>query len=156
MKKVDVSIPRRMFWSDKLVNKKRCPLCHSTLENEYHTYVMATRSGGETTPFMAGNDYGAFCPECHVVVLDRKGFERTIEAMAEKPDWEISGTMQFTVMGIVDMDAIPENKHHLPLGHDDNPIPLVEFLRETEIANRSREGRPKGKRLSGNQRRRRR
>jgi len=156
MKKIDVSVPRRMFWSDKLVNKKKCPLCHSTLENEYQTYVMVTRSGGETTPFITGNESGAFCPECPVVVLDRKGFEQAIEAMAEKPDWGISGTVQFAVMGIVNIEAVPEDKRHIPLGDDDNPIPLVAFLSETDTANKSVGGQPKGKRLSGNQRRRRR
>lgn len=97
MKKFDASIRRKMFWSDKLVNKKKCPLCHSTLENEYHTYVMVTRSGGETTPFISGNDHGAFCPECPVVVLDRKGFGTTITAMSERQDWGISGTVQFAL-----------------------------------------------------------
>jgi len=156
MKEIDVSIPRRMFWSDKLVNKKKCPLCHSTLAPEYQSYVMVTWSGEEATQFITGNNDGAFCPECPVVVLDRKGFERTIAEMVEKPDWGISGTVRFAVLGIVDVDAIPEDKKHLPLGDDDNPVPLVEFLLETDIANKSGEERHKGKRLSGNQRRRRR
>jgi hypothetical protein len=157
MNKFDVSIPRKMFWSDKLVNRKKCPLCHSALENEYHTYAMVVLSGGETTPFITGNDSGAFCHECPVVVLDRKGFEHVIEAMPEeRPDWGIAGTVRFIVMGIVNMDAVPEDKRHLPLGDDDNPIPIVEFLSEIDTANRSGASRHAGKRLSGNQRRRRR
>jgi hypothetical protein len=156
MKKFDASIPRKMFWSDKLVNKKKCPLCHSTLENEYHHYIMAIRSGKEITTIGSGNEFGAFCPECPVVVLDRKGFERVIkEIVEESPDWEISGPVSFVVVGIVNMDAVPEDKRHLPLGGDDNPIPLVEFLHEIDTASKS-EARNKGKRLSGNQRRRRR
>jgi len=156
MKEIDVSVPRRMFWSDKLVNKRKCPLCHSMLENKYQTYVMVAQSGEEATPFITGNDNGAFCPECPVVVLDRKSFERAVEELAERPDSRISGSVQFGVLGIVDMDAIPEEKKHLPLGGDDNPISIVEFLRETNTANRSAEAPQKGKRLSGNQRRRRR
>jgi hypothetical protein len=156
MKKFDASIPRKMFWSDKLVNKKKCPLCHSTLENEYHHYIMAIRSGKEITTIGSGNEFGAFCPECPVVVLDRKGFERVIkEIVEESPDWEISGPVSFVVVGIVNMDAVPEDKRHLPLGGDDNPIPIVEFLHEIDTASKS-EARNKGKRLSGNQRRRRR
>ena len=157
MKKFDASVPRRMFWSDKLVNKKKCPLCHSVLEDEHHTYAMAVRSGGETTPLITGNDAGSFCPECPVVVLDRKGFERVVEGIAEeRPDWGISGAVRFVVLGIVNMEAVPEDKRHLPLGGDDNPIPIVEFLHEIDTANWSGSGRHKGKRLSGNQRRRRR
>ena len=156
MKKFDASIPRKMFWSEKLVNKKKCPLCHSTLENEYHTYAMAVRSGGEITTFIIGNDHGSFCLECPVAVLERKGFEQAVETMAEeRPEWGISGAVSFIVIGIVNMDAVPEDKRHLPLGDDDNPIPLVEFLHEIDTASRS-EGQHKGKRLSGNQRRRRR
>lgn len=138
------------------MNKKKCPLCHSTLENEYHHYIMAIRNGNETTTLAIGNDSGAFCPECPVVVLDRKGFERAIGGIAEEsPDWGISGAVSYVVIGIVDMDAVPEDKRHLPMGGDDNPIPLVEFLREINTASKS-EARHKGSRLSGNQRRRRR
>jgi hypothetical protein len=157
MKKFEASIPRRMFWSDKLVNKKKCPLCRSTLENEYHHYIMAIRSGNETTTFSAGNDSGAFCPQCPVVVLDRKGFERVVGGVVEEsPDWGISGAVSFVVIGIADMDAVPEDKHHLPLGGDDNPIPLVKFIQEIDTASKSETLRHEGKRLSGNQRRRRR
>jgi hypothetical protein len=156
MKKFDASIPRRMFWSDKLVNKKKCPLCHSTLENEYHHYIMAIQSGKETTTLATGNDYGVFCPECPVVVLDRKGFESVVGGIVEEsPDRGMSGAVSFVVIGIVNMDAVPEDKRQLPMGGDDNPIPLVEFLQEIDTANRSG-GRHEGKRLSGNQRRRRR
>ena len=156
MKKFDASIPRKMFWSDSLVNKKKCPLCHSTLENEYHHYIMAVRSGKEITTLGVGNDYGAFCSECPVVVLDRKGFERNVGGIVkENPDWKMSGDLRFVVLGIVNMDAVPEDQRHLPLGSDSNPIPLVEFLREIDTANKS-ESRHGGKRLSGNRRRRRR
>ena len=156
MEKFDVSIPRRMFWSDSLVNKKKCPLCHSLLENEYHHYIMAIRSGKEITTLGVGNDYGAFCPECPVVVLDRKGFERAVGGIVkENPDWKMSGDVSLVVIGIVNMDAVPEDQRHLPLGSDGIPIPLVEFLRRSDIANKG-ESRHAGKRLSGNRRRRRR
>ena len=115
MKKFDAAIPRKMFWSDSLVNKKKCPLCHSTLENEYHHYIMVTRSGEETTALGAANDYGAFCPECPVVVLDRKGFERALGGIVkENPDWKMSGDVSFVVIGIVNMDAVPSAGE----GHD--------------------------------------
>jgi hypothetical protein len=118
--------------------------------------MMAILTGKETTSLSTGNDYGAFCPECPVVVLDRKRFEHIIEETAERPDSGISGAVQYVVLGIVNPDAIPEDKRHLPLGDDDNPIPLVEFLSEIDMANISGSEGHKGKRLSGNQRRRRR
>jgi hypothetical protein len=157
MKKFDASIPRRMFWSDKLVNRKKCPLCHSALENEYHTYGIAVVSGKETTTLITGNDAGSFCPVCPVVVLDRKGFEQVMEDIVEeRPDWGMSGSLRYIVIGLVDTDAVPEDKRHLPLGSEDNPILVVEFLQEIDTANRSEGLQHPGKRLSGNQRRRRR
>ena len=156
MKKIDVSIPRRMFWSDKLVNKKKCPLCHSMLENEYQSYAVAVWVGQEPITFITGNDHGAFCPECPVVVLDKKAFDQTLESLAERPDWRIPGPAEYAVVGIVDTDAIPEDKRHLSPGEDDAPVPIVEFLYEIDMANRSGAARHQGKRLSGNQRRRRR
>jgi hypothetical protein len=156
MNKFDASIPRRVFWSDKLVNKKKCPLCHSALEKEHQTYVTVVQSGKETTTFIVGNDCGAFCPECPVVVLDRKCFEHVLQGITQRPDWGISGAVEYVVAGIVNLDAIPEDKQNVPLGEEGNPIPIVEFLQEIDTANRSEGGRHKGKRLSGNQRRRRR
>ena len=42
-----------------------------------------------------------------------------------RPDWDAGE--EFAVMGIVDLDAVPAEKRHLPLGEDDNPIHLIEF-----------------------------
>ncbi|NJK98727.1 MAG: hypothetical protein HC905_30815 [Bacteroidales bacterium] len=30
--------------------------------------------------------------------------------------------------GIIDLDSIPDNKKHLEIGCDENPVPLVRFL----------------------------
>jgi hypothetical protein len=146
-----------MFWSDKLVNRKKCPLCHSALEKEYHTYGIAVVSGKEIRTLITGNDAGSFCPECPVVVLDRKGFDQVMEDIVrERPDWVMSDSLRYIVVGLVDTDAVPEDKRHLPPGSEDNPITVVEFLQEIDTANRNEGRRHEGKRLSGNQRRRRR
>jgi hypothetical protein len=41
------------------------------------------------------------------------------------PHWDVGN--EFCVEGIVDLDAIPEHKRHLPIGGAENPIPLIEF-----------------------------
>ena len=41
------------------------------------------------------------------------------------PHWDVGN--EYCVEGIVDLDAIPEDKRHLPLGAEGNPIPLIEF-----------------------------
>jgi hypothetical protein len=40
---------------------------------------------------------------------------------------EIHGS-KFAVLGLVDLEAIPDDKKHLSLGDEGNPIPLVQFL----------------------------
>jgi hypothetical protein len=115
------SVPREMFWSTDVGGTSTCPRCRSRLESERHTYVLATRERGDTAMFIAGNDAGHFCPNCATVVLDREAFAElaSVAARARK--------CEFTVLGLVDLDAVPEEKSGIPLGDDDNPIPLVQF-----------------------------
>jgi len=56
-----------------------------------------------------------------------------------------SRSVEFAVLGIVDLDAVPEEKAHLSLGDDDNPIPLVAFLQETEGTDPEKQVQPQGK-----------
>ena len=39
--------------------------------------------------------------------------------------WDVGN--EFFVEGIVDLEAIPEDKRHLPIGGADNPMPLIKF-----------------------------
>ena len=74
--------------------------------------------------FIIGTDGGYFCSNCPIVVLDVNKFAELAKASFRVPVEEV----QFTVPGIVDLDAIPEEKRNVPLGKEDNPIPLVEFI----------------------------
>lgn len=122
MKKYDASIPRWRYWDTEIGSSQTCPKCKSPLEKEYHTYLMLIKEGNEVTPLMTGNDGGRFCPNCPVVVLDHDVFsEGAVATGAAK-------RAEFMVVGIVDLEAIPEDKRDIPLGDDENPIPLVEFL----------------------------
>lgn len=135
MKKFPASIPRKMFWSKDIGGKSDCPECGAKLESEHHTYVMAIREDGDIQPFVVGNDAGYFCAECPVVVLDHEAFTKfAIFGLGRE------GHGQFTVLGLVDLSAIPEEKSGIPLGEDGNPIPLVQFtnLQRHPEGNRSR------------------
>ena len=121
-KKFDASVPRWMYWSNRISPPDKCPKCNTSLEAEYHTYLFFTKEGGNVVPFMVGNDGGKFCSQCPVVVLDNEVFAETALSGGA------SGNSIFTVAGIVDLNAIPEEKRHIPIGDDDNPLPLVEFL----------------------------
>jgi hypothetical protein len=135
MNKFDASVPRKMFWSKDVGGTDFCPQCHSRLENESHSYLLLVREGGETQPFIIGSNYGYFCAHCPVVVLDYEGFGQL--ASAGNPQ---SHSFEFIVPGIVDLDAVPEDKSDVTLGDDDNPVPLVRFTNysDQELAKRKR------------------
>lgn len=135
MKKFDASVPRKMFWSTDVGGTDFCPQCHGRLENESHSYLLLVREAGDIQPFIVGNDDGHFCARCPVVVLDYEAFAKS--ALAGNPS---SYSFEFTVPGIVDLDAIPEESADIPIGDDDNPVPLVKFtnLSDTGAAKRRR------------------
>jgi hypothetical protein len=132
--KFSVAEPCRMDWSDHVGGCGNCPECGAGLESENHSYVVATRSAGQTTPFMTGNDAGHFCGRCPLVILDRHRFEDCLWAMVGDVR-----DVQYAVLGLVDLDAVPEQKRHMPFDEKTNPIPLVEFanLDEPGPADRS-------------------
>ena len=121
MDKFDASIPRRMYWNTDLKASDVCPECGTPLEKEHHCYVLLVKDANGVNPFLAGNDGGSFCPKCPVVVLDLDVFSKDAAVVA-------SETASIMITGIVDLESIPEDKQHIPLGGDDNPIPLVKFL----------------------------
>lgn len=133
MKKIiDVSKAKRMYWDYNTPISNGCPECDTELVNETHSFVLAVKMKDEIKPFMAGTDAGHFCPVCPVVVIDSEKIKlmAAIGAKVDEPE--------FAVAGLVDFDAVPKNKKHLPLGTDDNPIPLVEFLPPLNTAVKSK------------------
>jgi hypothetical protein len=98
--------------------------------------LVATRRGGKITDsFMIGGDIGWFCTRCPTAVMNMEKLSEVLQYSL--PHWDVGN--QFVVLGIIDLDAIPEEKRHLPLGDDDNPIPLVQF---TNISRKTAPGRP--------------
>jgi len=110
--------------------------------------MFVVREGDESPAYVTGSDLGAFCPQCPIVVLDLKEFA---SMAAETIGLGENYSLEFIVVGIVDINAIPEDKKDVPIGADDNPIPLVHFVDTIEKAATTQHD---GKRLSGNQRRR--
>jgi hypothetical protein len=83
---------------------------------------MATRHHGELDTFVVGNDGGHFCTGCATVVLDNSEFARAAALGLGQ-----LGGAEFVILGLVDLQAVPKEKSRLPLGSDDNPVPLVKF-----------------------------
>ena len=76
---------------------------------------------------MTGHDDGFFCPNCPTVVLDFQAIEEMIVDYTQRADYAEGEYVEYTLMGIVDLDAVPEEKKDIPLGDDDNPIPLIKL-----------------------------
>jgi len=74
---------------------------------------------------MVGNTAGHFCEKCPLVVLDREEFKRL--AMIAAVAAVATDSVEFVVLGIVDLDAVPEEKRGHPFDDDKNPVPLVRF-----------------------------
>jgi len=126
VKRFDAATPRRMWWNSDLSIHGACPSCGKPLEREQQTFFASARSGPgrDCTDFVMSGE-GEFCPSCPVVVLDPDEFGQRI-GIGFGPTRNSS--LQFAVIGIVDLDAIPDEKAHIQIGTDENPIPLVQFL----------------------------
>ena len=122
MKRFPASEPRRMFWSRDVGGHRRCPECSTSLAGERHTYVLATRRHWQVETFLVGNDGGYFCAGCPTVVLDHHKF-----AEAASVSLGFRRDVEFVVLGLVDLEAVPREKSGIPLGSADNPPPLVRF-----------------------------
>ncbi|VFN02250.1 MAG: hypothetical protein BECKG1743D_GA0114223_106823 [Candidatus Kentron sp. G] len=123
MNKFPASIPRTMYWSKEVGGTTRCPECGGSLTSESHTYLMAFEEGGETANSLVGNSGGYFCEKCPTVVLDSKVFAESAVLRTGTKD-----PQKLTILGIVDLSAVPEGNESMPLGADGNPIPLVNFI----------------------------
>ena len=133
---IDITIPRECIYQEFEGQPCPCPRCGGPLQQSRQTYLVATRRGKELTDnFIVGSDMGWFCARCPTVIINPEEVSELL--IHPLPRWDI-GT-SFAVVGIINLGAIPEEKRNLPLGDDDNPIPLVEF---TNIS-RDRESRQK-------------
>lgn len=121
---IDFSVPREMIMLPLSGEPGPCPRCGGALEQTYATYLIATRQGKRIADsFIMGSDFGWFCLRCPTLVINTNQVSQMLRHSL--PHWNVGN--EFAVMGIVNMDAVPENQRDVPLGDDDNPIPLVEF-----------------------------
>lgn len=121
---IDPSVSRVCIYQEFEREPGLCPRCGGALHQESQLYAVATRRGRRMTDtFMMSGDFGWYCEDCLTVVIN----PATVREMLSfsKPGWDTGEA--FAVLGLVDLSVIPEDNGHLPLGDDDNPIPLVEF-----------------------------
>ncbi|MBI3361775.1 MAG: hypothetical protein HY023_11770 [Chloroflexi bacterium] len=121
---IDVTIPRECHLRSFEGQPGPCPRCGGLLHRSRQSYLVTTRRGRHIADsFYVGSDFGWFCVQCPTVVINTDQLNEMLETGL--PHWDIGN--EFAVLGIVDLDAIPEDRRELPLGDDGNPIPLVKF-----------------------------
>lgn len=118
---IDPTVPRRMYWQDQHGKPDACPKCGTDLVRDERHYALAVEEGGEVLSYVLSSDAGSFCPACPVVVLDADRFRELLKA-------ENVTSQRFLVIGLANMDAIPEDKMDETLGSDENPVQVTEFL----------------------------
>ncbi len=127
------AIPRECIHKSFEMRAGSCPRCGRSLEQKQQVYVVETWRGREQADsFVVSHDLGWFCRGCPTVVIDPQEVSNLLGHRL--PHWDVGD--EFALLGIVDLDAVPEEKAHLPFGEDDNPIPLVEFTKVTVIGRR--------------------
>ena len=120
----NIKIQREAIYKDFAATPGPCPKCGGVLEQASLPYMVATRTGKRLDDsFIISSDFGWFCKACPVVVLNQSGLHKMMNF--SKPGWKIGS--EFTVLGIMDLDAIPENKRHLPISSPEIPNVLVKF-----------------------------
>jgi hypothetical protein len=140
---IDLSVPRECFYRDFGSDPGACPRCGGELVQQYASYLIATRNQGkQADTFMIGSDAGWFCRTCPTIVINGRKIGQMLSYGGGR--WNVG--REFTILGLVNMDAVPPEKRHLPLGEADNPIPLVEFRPEAQERRNEHGSRKQGRR----------
>jgi len=119
---IDLSKPKRSYYS-KENGLQFCPECGSELLKENCTIFLCIKSKSDEAGFLTNHSGSHFCRQCPVVVFERDQVEEAAKIAIRE-----NHTVQYIIGGIVNLDAIPEEKKHLEIGGNENPLPLVRFL----------------------------
>jgi len=136
--KFDLSIPRRRYYSEDC-GLTSCPECGLPLIKDNCTVIIAAKSDTDEGEFMSNLTGSHFCKSCPVVVFDSDKIEQ-----AARLGIRGDVNLRYLIGGIVNFNAIPEEKRHLEIGIEGNPVPLVHFLpdlNKTTIVNDRKTGR---------------
>jgi hypothetical protein len=123
--KIDKTIERNMFFHKEDTPPDNCPQCGQSLVQEFGPYQVATRSRGRVSDmFVMSGEFGYLCPGCATAVIHTPNLADMLYGLPPKKGWKIGP--EFTVLGLVNLDAIPPDQAHIPLDDLEN-YPLVLF-----------------------------
>lgn len=100
-----------------------CPECGSPLEEDTCTILIEAKSDTDDANFLSNLSGAHFCGTCPIVVFTSIEIEKAV-MLGLRED----RNLEYAVLGIVDLNAIPYEKREDEIGTDDNPVPLVQFL----------------------------
>jgi hypothetical protein len=121
-KNINLAIPRRKYSTDEC-NLTICQDCGSDLIEVSSSILMRVKSDSDAVEIMESFSGSHFCKSCPVVFFDKDKIERAARIGIRGDE-----NLRYIISGIIDSDSIPDNKKHLPIGCDQNPVPLVHFL----------------------------
>lgn len=119
---IDISEAKRSYYKSGK-GLKHCPECGAGLLEESFPSLLSVKSKTGDTNSITTMTGSHFCLQCPVVVFDRNQLEPAAQYLAKGDNG-----FQYLIIGMVDLAAIPPEKKHLPIGNDENPVPLVRFL----------------------------
>ncbi len=119
---IDLSQAKRRYYREES-GLHSCPECGSKLLKEDCTILLVVKSKSDEGEFMTNLSGSHFCNQCPVVVFDTDKLEQGAKIAVREEN-----NLKYFVAGIVNLEAIPEEKKSMEIGTDDNPIPLVRFL----------------------------
>ncbi|MEI8045807.1 MAG: SEC-C metal-binding domain-containing protein [Bacteroidota bacterium] len=125
---IDLSTSKRRYYS-RDCGLKHCPECGSELLEFNCTILLSVKTKSDQGEFMTNHSGSHFCTKCPVVVFDN---DQVIQAAAF--GIRASADLQYLIEGIIDLNRIPDEKKHLEIGTDENPVPLVRFLPDKNTA----------------------
>lgn len=120
----DIKIHRAVMYKIFTDDPGPCPKFGGGLEKSNQIYMVITRTGNHLEDsFVISGDFGWYCQSCPVVVLNQPELSKMMAF--NKPGWKVGH--EFTVVGVLNPDAIPANMRNMPLEAPGVPSPLVKF-----------------------------
>jgi hypothetical protein len=122
---VNKAIERVMYTHDGVEPPVSCPRCGQALIQETGPYLVATRRDWRLTDnFMASGDFGYLCAGCDTAVIHTPELATMLYGGPSRSGWKVGP--EFSVLGLINLDAVPPEKAHIPIP-DLDPLPLARF-----------------------------
>lgn len=118
----ELYIPRKHYLQTKK-DIANCPDCDTLLVKEDCVIMLYGKSDIDEGEFTSNMSSSHFCHNCPVVIFEEETIEHLIKLALKMEDY-----FSYGILGLIDFDAVPEEKRHLELGTDENPLPIIEFL----------------------------